>query len=678
MELVTQNNGFTLKQNGKALLIHTPENPCLFIGFGEADIEMYRGNFDIQDNLKTKVPLVYADICKKESGWEITFSSCDGAYRFLLTIRQEQGRIRLLGHSTFGDANRIWVKIPAQRDEAVYGGGEQFSHFNLRRRRFPIWTSEQGVGRNKSTMMTRLADVQDKAGGDYYWTFFPQPTFLSSAGYYCHVEDTCYSVLDFTHEDFHELYLWQGQFSIVIEQGGDYKALVGRLTALLGRQPVLPDWAVEGAWLGIQGGQEVVDEKLLAMQRAGAKVSAVWCQDWVGIRMTSFGKRLMWNWRYHPAYYPDLPKHIARWNAQGVRFLGYIAPYVCEEGDLFQYAAQNGLLVRNRDNDVYRVDFGEFYCGVVDLTNPRAFEWYKGVIKNNLIGIGLSGWMADFGEYLPTDCVLYSGEDPVLLHNRWPAIWARCNYEAVAETGNIGKIVYFMRAGAAGSQGLCPLMWAGDQNVDWSIDDGLASVIPAALSLGMSGCGLHTSDIGGYTTMFHAKRTKELFMRWAEFCAFTPVMRTHEGNRPNDNWQFDSDEETKRHFAWCTQLHVILKPYLMSLMQENTACGVPVMRPMCMEYPQDRAAQDLQYQYLLGPDLLIAPVYEEHARQVAVYIPEDGWRRLWDAEEVPAGYGIYDAPLGAPAVFYKEGSPFEEVFAAVRGLGAFTGGSRCP
>ena len=168
--------------------------------------------------------------------------------------------------------------------------------------------------------------------------------------------------------------------------------------------------------------------------------------------------------------------------------------------------------------------------------------------------------MADFGEYLPTDAVLYNGISAELAHNKWPALWARCNREAVDEAERDGlvpeeDIVYFMRAGSAGSgcgsgsQRYCPLMWAGDQNVDWSEDDGLPSVIPAALSLGMSGHGLHHSDMGGYTTLYGMKRSKELFMRWAELATFTAMMRGHEGNRPAENWQFDSDDETLSHLA---------------------------------------------------------------------------------------------------------------------------------
>lgn len=110
------------------------------------------------------------------------------------------------------------------------------------------------------------------------------------------------------------------------------------------------------------------------------------------------------------------------------------------------------------------MEFGEFYGGVVDLTNPEAYAWFKEVIKKNMIELGCGGWMADFGEYLPTDTYLHNGVSAEIMHNAWPALWAKCNYEALEETGKLGEILFFMRAGSTGSQKYSTMMWAGDQN----------------------------------------------------------------------------------------------------------------------------------------------------------------------------------------------------------------------
>lgn len=650
MEITVRENRLCLLHGGRILLTHSPEHPAIFVGIGQESIDMYRGNFHISDYVETRIPLQSFEAADDQ----IRFYSPDGQSCFRLTWQEEAGRVRF--HGTFsGSCNRMWLRLPAVETESVFGGGEQFSDFNLRGKRYEIFTREQGVGRNKKEYVTFLAD-QEKAGGDYDWTFFPQPTFLSSENWFFHLENTCYSALDFRAAAYHEVELWEPEARFVLGTGRSPMDTLQNLSDLLGHQPPLPDWAFQGIWLGIQGGTAVVDEKLAYMKAHGADVTAVWCQDWEGVRYTSFGKRLRWDWMVDDTLYPDLAGSIARWESQGVRFMGYINPYVCVDGKLFAEAKAQGLLARNQNGDIYEVDFGEFDCGIVDFTNPAACRWYKEIIKKNLLGMGLKGWMADFGEYLPTDCVLYSGESAMTAHNRWPAMWAQINYEALEESGNLGKVAVYFRAGAAGSQKYAPLMWAGDQNVDWSLDDGLASVVVAALSSGMSGHGMHTSDVGGYTTLYHMKRTKELLMRWAEFCTFTPVLRTHEGNRPDSNWQFDSDEETAVHIGRCSRLHTALAPYLQQLDAENREKGIPVMRPLFLHYPQDPVCYELKYQYLLGQSLLVAPVYTEGAETVEVYIPDGSWCRLWDGKPVPQGWNTVPAPMGYPAVFYHKDS----------------------
>ncbi|MEX8816089.1 TIM-barrel domain-containing protein, partial [Salmonella enterica] len=183
------------------------------------------------------------------------------------------------------------------------------------------------------------------------------------------------------------------------------------------------------------------------------------------------------NWKWNSDNYPQLDSRIKQWKEEGVQFLSYINPYVASDKDLCAEAAKHGYLAKDATGGDYLVEFGEFYGGVVDLTNPEAYDWFKDVIKKNMIALGCSGWMADFGEYLPTDTYLHNGVSAEIMHNAWPALWAKCNYEALQETGKLGEILFFMRAGYTGSQKYSTMMWAGDQNVDWSLDDGLASVV---------------------------------------------------------------------------------------------------------------------------------------------------------------------------------------------------------
>lgn len=632
LELTQHQDGFTLTFQNRVLLQHSTQAPCLWIGRGKADIDMFRGNFSIKDQLSEKLALTEASITPQAGGWLIRFSRGDVAQSTLQIGTDSAGRLEMQLRNGDEHNNRMWLRLAAQPEDHVYGCGEQFSYFDLRGKPFPLWTSEQGVGRNKQSLVTWQADCKENAGGDYYWTFFPQPTFVSSQKYYCHVENSCYMNFDFSAPAYHELAIWQDQAVLRFDCASTYISLLEKLTALLGRQPELPDWVYDGVILGIQGGTEVCQQKLDLMREHGVKVSGIWAQDWEGRRITSFGKRLMWNWRWDSELYPDLDKRIPQWKKQGVRFLGYINPYVAIEKELYAEAAEHGYLTKDHSGNDYQVEFGEFYAGVVDLTKPEAYDWYKNVIKKNLIEFGLDGWMADFGEYLPTDTVMHNGVDAEIMHNAWPALWAKCNYDALVESGKLGEILFFMRAGYTGSQKYSVMMWAGDQNVDWSLDDGLASVIPAALSLAMTGHGLHHSDIGGYTTLFDMKRSKELLMRWCEFCAFTPLMRTHEGNRPDDNWQFDHDVETIRQFARMSQVFSTLKPYIKQAVALNAQSGLPVMRPLFLHYEDDTHTYSLKYQYLFGRDLLVAPVHEEGRTDWTLYLPQDSWINLWTGE----------------------------------------------
>lgn len=660
-EIRQTENGFELRAGGKLILRHSGAHPALFLGSGREKITMYRGNFTVEDRLERRLPLRFETF----DGEKLIFAIPGGIEKYTVDVSGRGGLLYLTGAAADG-FSRLWIRLEAEPEEHVTGGGEQFSALDLRGRLFPIWTREQGVGRNKLTEVTRLADCSDGGGGDYHTTFFPQPTFVSSRGYFAHLQNYEYSELDFREEDYHELTLWSSAFSLVLGDGRDYSELLRKLTGLLGRQPALPEWAMKGLWLGVQGGTRRALELRDRCVSGGMDVSAVWIQDWEGKRVTSFGKRLQWDWRWNREMYPGLDGVITADKA--CRWMGYINPYLVEGGVLFAEAKEHGYFVKRTDGSDYLFDFGEYDCGVVDLTSDAAFEWYKNVIKTNLIGLGFRGWMADFGEYLPADAVCADGESGLTAHNRWPELWARCNREAVEEAGLLGECVFFMRAGAAGSQKYATLVWAGDQCVDWSEDDGLPSVITAALSLGMSGYGLHTCDAGGYTTLFHLKRDRELMLRWLEFACFTPVMRTHEGNRPDSNIQIYSDDEMIRDAARLTRMHTALLPYLRECVRENAEEGMPVMRPLFMAEPECAEAYKRElYSYMLGGDMVVCPVVEQGAFTRSVWLPAGEWVHLWSGETFARGSHTVGAPMGEPPVFYRAESKYAELFREISG-----------
>ena len=673
MELIEQVDGFDLVLAGRTILRHRTEQPALFIGTGEPDVRMNHGHFKVADYVSARIPLTRATVSRAGALIRIAFAPAPGVDP-VLTATIERGTINRASiriESRAAAINRLWLRVPAQPDERVWGGGEQMSYFNLRGRSFPLWTSEPGVGRDKSTLLTFKADQRDGGGGDYFNTNYPQPTFISSARYALHLETTAYCEFDFRHAGFHELQVWAGSVRVELWAADHFTGLVSALSQRFGRQPPLPAWIRKGAVIGLKDGERSFErlEKIIA---AGTAVSGLWCEDWVGLRETSFGRRLFWDWKWNAERYPDLQRRIGELATRGIRFMGYVNPYLCIDGTLYPEAVKSGYLAgRAGSEEPYVIDFGEFYCGIVDFTNEAAREWFEErVIGTHMLDFGLSGWMADFGEYLPTDVKLASGLNGMLAHNAWPTLWAEVNSSAVAKRGKTGEAVFFMRAGFTGVQAHCPLLWAGDQSVDFTRHDGLQTVICAALSSGLLGNAYHHSDIGGYTSLFGNVRTAELIQRWAEMAAFTPVMRTHEGNRPTENLQIDQDPQVLAHFARMTRVYVHLAPYLEHLIGAAAETGLPLQRPLFLHFEADPRAYDSQISYLYGTDLLVAPVIDAGVTSWRTYLPAGtSWVHVWSGSEHRGGAEVeVMAPLGQPPVFYRKDSEHRMLFAALAKL----------
>lgn len=651
-------DGFCLKFMGRNILTHSLNSPSVVIAVGNPNILMERGNFKIDDT-----PAKHLEPRDWTIEGESVLLSSDGEPCVRLLAQGDRLTVEVLN----ADFDRVWLKLVAAKGEAVWGGGEQISYLALNGRHFPMWTSEPGVGRDKDTALTQLMDREAMAGGDYWTTNYPQPSFLTSRWFAAHLRAECYSVLDFTSPDYHRLEVWSARFHIEFDVAENPAELVSAVSSRFGRQPPLPDWAINGAIVGLKDGARSF-ERLERFLDFGTAVSGLWCEDWAGVRETSFGRRLFWDWHYSTQRYPDLPDRIADLAARGIHFLAYANPYLAVDGSLYAAAQNADLLCLCQDCDEpYLVDFGEFDCGVLDFTNPAAREWFaEYILGRNMLDLGISGWMADFGEYLPTDLRLADGSDPLEAHNRWPVLWAQVNAEAIAARGKTGDAVFFMRAGFTGVQKYCPLLWAGDQSVDFTRHDGIGTVITAALSAGLLGNAYSHSDCGGYTSLHGNIRSIELMRRWCELAAFAPVMRSHEGNRPDDNLQYDTSEELLSCFALWSRIHSRLAPYTRALCEEAEATGLPAQRPLFLHYPNDFSLWTVQDQYLYGEHLLVAPVIEEGATSRQVILPGSGtWRHCWSGTDYPAGIHDVAAPLDWPPVFYRADGPFADLFAGL-------------
>ena len=421
MELRTDPGGFSIWHGAECLLRHAASEPCIWIGRGRGEFRMHRGNFGIGGAVLSRVALPHATV--RDGRIELR-DAPDAPPRLTLHVTLAGPHATLAFHPADPDDNRLWLRLPAAADDHVWGCGEQMSYLDLRGRRFPLWTSEPGVGRDKSTAITQRADREGQAGGDYYTTNYPQPTFLTSRRVAVHLQTTAYCEFDFTAPDHHLLEAWAIPDRLELTAAPSLIGLVELLSLRFGRQPPLPDWVRHGAILGLKDGARSF-ARLQAVLDAGAQIAGLWCEDWCGVRHTSFGRRLFWDWRWDRDRYPDLPARIAALRDRGIRVLGYVNPYLCNDGALFPEAEAAGYLARDAAGGTYLVDFGEFDCGILDLTRPEACRWFADrVIGQEMIALGLAGWMADFGEYLPVDARLASGADATLLHNAWPVLWA--------------------------------------------------------------------------------------------------------------------------------------------------------------------------------------------------------------------------------------------------------------
>lgn len=645
-----ENGRLSLTVRGEGFMSFSVGDELICVGNGKSEYSMSHGSFKIKERIAEKKPLKIG---------EITFSSEKAVIALnegCCCIEESESNTFRFSFEGLDGYNRMWFKLPAEKSESVYGCGEIFPKFNLRGEKVNAWVAEHVNALQITKKLIKMCfgseNTTKRQKFSKYETYYAQPTFLSSRKYFYHSETTARTQFDFKNEKYHEIQT-DSVSAFYLGFGADFESVLSSLTLITGRQPELPAWVYNGDILGVQGGTDIMMKKVETALKSGINVAGVWIQDWEGRRVTAVGKQLFWNWQWDKELYPGLDEKIKELNARGIKVLGYCNPFLAVEKPLYKIASEKGYCVKDKDGKDYYVKITTFPAAMIDLTNPEAYGWLKSVIKENMVDFGFSGWMADFGEYLPTDCVLHSGEDPELVHNTWPAIWAKLNREVVEETGNLGKIMFFTRAGFTGTPRFSTMMWNGDNHVDYSIDFGLPSVIPAMLSLTCSGFGLSHSDIGGYTTFMKLKRSEELYMRWCEMNAFSVLMRGHEGLNPDLNAQFDASEAVLKHGAKMSVIHKKLAPYIESAVKYNSDRGVGAVRPLFFYYDETEAYKE-EYEYLLGRDVLVAPVLKKDANSREVYLPDDEWIHIETKKEYGGGRYTVPAPLGEIPVFVRK------------------------
>jgi alpha-D-xyloside xylohydrolase len=323
--------------------------------------------------------------------------------------------------------------------------------------------------------------------------------------------------------------------------------------------------------------------------------------------------------------FPNPKEMLSRLKKKGLKICLWINPYIAQQSRLFDEAAKYGYLLKKPNGDVWQCDLWQAGMGIVDFTNPGAVEWYQGRLQE-LIDLGADCFKTDFGERIPTDVVYFDGSDPERMHNYYTFLYNKCVFELLERNFGKGEAVVFARSGIAGGQQF-PVHWGGDCSGSY---ESMAETLRGGLSLSMSGYSFWSHDISG----FESTATPDLYKRWCAFGLLSTHSRLHGSGSYRVPWNFD--EESVDVLRFFTKLKEKLLPYLLSEARRSNETGVPVMRAMVMDYPEDKTCAFLDCQYKLGESLIVAPVFNDRGT-VDFYLPEGKWKNILDGEKLEGG-----------------------------------------
>jgi alpha-D-xyloside xylohydrolase len=342
--------------------------------------------------------------------------------------------------------------------------------------------------------------------------------------------------------------------------------------------------------------------------------------------------------------FPDPGGMLARIKAKGIKICMWINPYIAQRSPLFEEGKQGGYFLKRKDGAVYQTDLWQAGMAIVDFTNPTALSWYTKHLEK-LLDMGVDCFKTDFGERIPPDAVYFDQGDPERHHNYYSFLYNKGVFELLEKKQGKGKACVFARSATAGGQRF-PVHWGGDCE---STFEAMAETLRGGLSLGLSGFGFWSHDIGG----FEGTPNAAVFKRWLAFGLLSSHSRLHGSSSYRVPWNIDDDCSEQSAVEVCrffVELKKRLLPYILQSSQEAYEKGIPVLRAMFLEFPDLSACEYLDRQYMLGPDLLVAPVFNQDG-EVAYYLPEGDWKQLLTGETVRGGcwktekHGYLSLPL---------------------------------
>lgn len=417
----------------------------------------------------------------------------------------------------------------------------------------------------------------------------------------------------------------------VIWMGNDYKALLKSYINQTGKIPMIPKWAL-GLWMSkcsYQTQDEIYEVVKISKER-DIKIDVIHIDGW-----QKEGDAGAWVWDYER--FPNPEEMIYKLKKEGIHLCLWIFPYIDENSKYFKEAEEKGFLVKNTKgvtSRFYSTATSTSKVGCFDFTNPHFIEWYKPKVRS-VVSMGIGAVKTDFSEAVPEDAVYFDGSTGIQGHNKLTFLYAKTIYDIMAEVKiPLGELpMLWGRSGYAGSHTI-PAAWAGDSSTHLNNH---ACILRGGLSASMSGIPFWGFDMGGFYNTDHegyeCVPTDEEYIRSCQFGFFNSLSRCH-GKTPREPWNFG--EKAEKIFKKFNDIRHLLLPYLYSTTYKTHLSDIPVIRPVVMEYPEDRSARNVELEYFLGDSLLVVPVFDQED-EIDVYLPNGQWIDLFTHERIKGG-----------------------------------------
>ena len=496
--------------------------------------------------------------------------------------------------------------------ELVYGLGERFTPIVKNGQSVELWNEDGGTASEIS-----YKNIPFYYTNKGYGVFINHPGKVSLEVGSEKVETVQFSVKDETLEYF-------------VIYGPTPMEIIRKYTALTGRPALPPEWSF-GLWLttsfSTDYDEETVNKFVDGFEERNIPLQVFHfdCFWMKGFEWCNF----IWD----KEMFPDPAGMLDRLHKRGLKICVWINPYIAQKSPLFLEGKEKGYLLRREDGKVWQWDMWQAGMAIVDFTNPDACKWYQSKLKA-LLDMGVDCFKTDFGERIPVDVKWFNGADPEKMHNYYTLLYNECVFDLLKKEKGEQEAVLFARSATVGGQKF-PVHWGGDSTSQYI---SMAESLRGGLSLMDSGFAFWSHDIGG----FEDEGSADLYKRWVAFGLLSSHSRLHGSSSYRVPWRYD--EEACDVLRFFVNLKLKLMPYIMGLAKYAHETGIPVMRPMHMQFPEDDNCAYLDRQYMLGDKILVAPVFSGDGHQ-NFYLPEGKWVYLLTGEKAEGGKwheGVYD------------------------------------